>query len=455
MQIRPTCTAAYIHYRLRSLLAAKNIYTPSPPARINASSRDRSASGLSFSVFFAFQNSSLFGALVPIKGLSVTGLATETEAVSHELRQEQGGVRTFHQPPLSARGRLRYGERGYTGMNTLSPSPFLPYSLSDDDLRELLRRMLLHRQIDTRGFQLNRQGRIPFALGGEGHEAIQAGASLAFRRGSDILVPYYRDIGLALGIGFPMIDAFTALFAKRTDRCGGRQFPSHFSHREIGLVSVSSIITGHCSHAVGIAFAMAHRRQQDPAAVLCSFGDGATSQGEWHESLNFAGIHRLPIVFLCQNNGWAISVPLERQMPIANVADRAAGYGMPGVIVDGFDVVAVYEAVGEALNRARNGGGPTLIEAKCYRFLSHTTDDDDRTYRSRAEVEAQRLRDPIPRFERELIARRLLTAEHIDAMKAALWEEIDATLEEAAGMPPPEAADLVRNVYEGSHEPWI
>lgn len=322
-----------------------------------------------------------------------------------------------------------------------------------DQRRELLRRMLLHRQIDTRGFQLNRQGRIPFALGGEGHEAAQAGASLAFTRGSDVFVPYYRDLGLALGIGLPLEDVFTSLFARSADRSGGRQFPSHFSRREIGLVSVSSIIASQVSHAVGIAFAMKYRAETG-RAVLCSFGDGATSQGEWHEAVNFAAVHKTPVVFFCQNNEWAISVPIERQMAIRHVADRAAGYGIPGVTVDGFDPVAVYQAVWDALERARSGGGPTLVEAKCYRFLSHTTDDDDRTYRSREEVEARRTKDPVPLYENRLIAEQLTTAEEITALKETLYGEIDEALEAAAALPEPAGADLYTNIYAGDHEPW-
>jgi len=319
--------------------------------------------------------------------------------------------------------------------------------------RELLRRMLLHRQIDTRGFQLNRQGRIPFALGGEGHEAAQAGASLAFKRGSDVFVPYYRDLGAALGCGLPLIEVFTALFARSADRSGGRQFPSHFSNRAIGWVSVSSIIAAHLSHAVGIAAAMDYRKETG-RAVIVSFGEGATSQGEWHEALNIAAVQKWPVVFFCQNNEWAISVPIERQMAIKNVADRAVGYGMPGITIDGMDPVATYRAVWTALERARNGGGPTLVEAKCFRFLSHTTDDDDRTYRSREIVEEHRKKDPVPSFERRLIEEGVMTAEEIEAMKAELWHEIDTALEEAAAMPAPTAADLPINVYAGDHNPW-
>lgn len=328
-----------------------------------------------------------------------------------------------------------------------------PRGIGDDERRELYRRMLLHRQVDTRGFQLNRQGRIPFALGGEGHEAAQAGASLAFARGRDILVPYYRDLGLALGIGLPLIDVFTALFAKAADGSGGRQFPGHFSRKEIGLVSVSSIIAAQISHAVGFALAMRYR-EESGRAVLCSFGDGATSQGEWHESVNFAAVMNVPVVFFCQNNGWAISVPTNKQMKIENIAERGAAYGIPGVTVDGFDPIAVYHAVDSALRRAREGGGPSIVEAKCYRFLAHTSDDDDRTYRSREEVEAFRLRDPLPAFELQVREARILTQDEIEALKIAFYAEIDQALERASTLDDPSPSELTVNVYEGDHEPW-
>ncbi len=320
--------------------------------------------------------------------------------------------------------------------------------------RELLRRMLLHRQIDTRAFQLNRQGRIPFALGGEGHEAAQAGASLAFMRGQDVLVPYYRDLGLALGIGLPVIDVFTSLFAKKADTSGGRQFPSHFSNKALGLVSISSIIAAHVAHAVGFGLAMQYRKERG-RAVLCSFGDGATSQGEWHEALNFAAVMQAPVVFFCQNNGWAISVPQSKQMRINDIADRAIGYGMPGSTVDGFDPIAVYDAVHAALERARNGGGPSLIEAKCYRFLPHTSDDDDRTYRQPEEVETQRTRDPLPTFERQLIEKQIYSTDEIALLKAELYEHIDQALEEAAALENPSADSLTTNVYAGTEKAWL
>jgi len=236
--------------------------------------------------------------------------------------------------------------------------------LSAEQLRTLLRNMLLQRAVDNRGFQLNRQGKIPFALGSEGHEAIQAGAAMAFERGKDILAPYYRDLGLAIGIGFTPLEVLLSLFARAADHNGGRQFPNHYSSKRIGMMSFSSILAAQIPHAVGAAYALKLRKEAG-RAVLVTFGEGTTSEGEWHESLNFASIHKLPIVFLCENNKWAISTPIARQMGNPNVFERAEGYGMPGEQFNGFDPLVTYDAVNRAMRRARNGEGPTLLEGMC------------------------------------------------------------------------------------------
>jgi 2-oxoisovalerate dehydrogenase E1 component alpha subunit len=330
---------------------------------------------------------------------------------------------------------------------------FERYGLSDEQLRWMLRNMHLQRTLDNRGFQLNRQGKIPFATGSEGHEGIHAGAALAFHRGKDLLVPYYRDMGLCVGVGMPPLDVLLSMFARAADISGGRQFPNHYTNKKLGLMSISSIIATHCPHAVGAAYAFKYRHEND-RAVLCTFGDGSTSEGEWHESLNFAAVQKLPIVFLCENNEWAISTPREHQMAIKDIIQKADGYGMPGVKVDGVDPLAVYDAVKTALERARSGEGPTLIEATCYRFLSHTTDDDDRTYRTRDEVESHRHMDPVPRFEKLLLEHGLITAAEIEALKKEILSEVNEATDRAEALPYPVGADLYKNVVEGAYEPW-
>ncbi len=327
------------------------------------------------------------------------------------------------------------------------------HGLDDDRLRAMLRNMLLQRTLDTRGFQLNRQGKIPFSLGSEGHEALQAGAAQAFSRGKDVLFPYYRDMGLALGIGMKPQEAFDSMFARAADRSGGRQFPNHTTNKAIGLASISSIIAGQCTHAAGAAYAFKLRREAG-RAVLCTFGDGATSQGEWHEAVNFSAVQHLPVVWLCENNEWAISTPRARQMKVERIVDKAPGYGIPGLRVDGFDPIATYAAVKEALDRARTGGGPTLVEATCYRYMSHTTDDDDRTYRTRDEVERHRDLDPLPRFERVMIEHGIASAAEIAALKADVLREVNEATDASEALPLPQASDLYTHVVEGAFEPW-
>jgi 2-oxoisovalerate dehydrogenase E1 component alpha subunit len=325
--------------------------------------------------------------------------------------------------------------------------------LTDEQLVAMLRNMLLQRQIDNRGFQLNRQGKIPFALGSEGHEALQAGAAMAFARGQDILAPYYRDLGLVLGIGVTPLEMLVSMFARASDASGGRQFPNHYTNRGHGLLSISSIIAAHCPHAVGAAYAIKLRREAG-RAVLLATGEGATSAGEWHESINFAAVHKLPIVFLVENNAYAISTPQHAQMAVANVADKAAGYGIPGTICDGMDPIATYAAVKAGLDRARTGGGPTLVEAKCFRFLSHSTDDDDRAYRDRADIAEARKRDPVPAFERTLIEAGILDQAGAKRLRAEVLRETDAATDAAEALPYPPASDLYTHVYAGAYEPW-
>jgi 2-oxoisovalerate dehydrogenase E1 component alpha subunit len=334
------------------------------------------------------------------------------------------------------------------------PKPsFERQGLTDEQLVAILRTMLMQRSLENRGFQLNRQGKIPFASASEGHEGVQAGAAMAFARGKDILVPYYRDLGLALGIGVTPYEVLLSLFARAADHSAGRQFPHHYASRRLGLHTISSVIAAQLPHAVGAAHALHYRREQG-RAVLTTFGDGATSEGEWHESINFAAVARLPIVFLCENNEWAISTPLDKQMGQPDVYKRAEGYGLPGAVVDGMDPIACYRVVGEALERARSGGGPSLVEAKCYRFLAHTTDDDDRTYRSRDEVNERRKRDPVPCFERLLVEHSIFTPDGVEALKRSVLEEVNDATDRAEAMTYPPAEDLYERVYAEGWQPW-
>ena len=331
--------------------------------------------------------------------------------------------------------------------------PLERHGLSDEQLKTIFRNMLLQRQLDNRGFQLNRQGKVPFALGSEGHEALQAGAAMAFERGKDILAPYYRDLGLAIGIGLDPYEIMLSIFARAEDHNGGRQFPNHYSSKRAGLMSFSSILAAHIPHAVGAAYALKYRGETG-RVVLVTCGDGTTSEGEWHESMNFAAIHQLPLVMLVENNQWAISTPLSMQMAEPNIYKRAEGYGMPGEQFDGFDPIVSYAAVKRAMDRARSGGGPSIVEGVCYRFLAHSTDDNDMTYRTKDEVSEHRKHDPVPLFENVLLDAGVVSAAEIDAMKKDVLRETNEATDKAEAMPYPEPSDLYENVYEGAWQPW-
>jgi len=332
-------------------------------------------------------------------------------------------------------------------------SAALPEGVTTDQALTLFRSMLLQRAVDTRGFQLNRQGKIGIAMGSEGHEAVQAGTGLAFVRGTDLLYPYYRNTGLILACGFPLADVFRSQFARKTDRTGGKSIINHITGKEFGIASISSIIAAHCTHAVGAAWAVRSRGEND-RVVFAQFGEGATSQGEWHEAVNFAAVHKLPVIFLCENNQWAISTPISKQMVVPDVAAKAAGYGIRGVICDGFDPLAVYQTVRDAREYVLSGTGPIIVEAKCYRFLSHTTDDDDRTYRTRDEVTEQRTNDPVPKFEAWLIEHDVIDAAAAAVLRKEITREVNETTDAIESEPWPGEHELYENVYADGPDAW-
>ncbi|MFM8998770.1 MAG: thiamine pyrophosphate-dependent dehydrogenase E1 component subunit alpha [Actinomycetota bacterium] len=327
-----------------------------------------------------------------------------------------------------------------------SHAPHEALGLGPDDLRAMHRRMLLARLVDEASMRLNRQGKAPFVVPASGHEGCQIGTASALRAGVDWWVPYYRDLGVVLTAGMTPHEIFLGLFAKADDpTSGGRQMPAHWGSRRLRIVSHSSPIATQLPHAAGLAYAA--RLRGEDAVVATWFGEGATSSGPWHEGLNFAGIHRLPVIFVCENNRYAISVEQAKQMAVADVADRAAGYGFPGVVVDGNDVLACYGAMRTAVARARAGEGPTLIEAKTYRFFPHTSDDDDRSYRSREEVDEARHRDPVAAFGAYLVEWGFLDAAAIEALAAELRTGIEADIERAWGAADPDPGTLLRQVF--------
>ncbi len=310
----------------------------------------------------------------------------------------------------------------------------------------MYRTMLLSRVLDARMLALNRQGRVPFVVQCQGHEAAQVGMVSALRRGQDFFLLYYRDLAAALAIGVTPREVMLGVFARADDpSCGGRQMPEHFSDRRLRIFTGSSCVGTQIPHAAGIALAANIRGETDVACV--SFGEGATSKGDFHEGVNFAAVHRLPVIFFCQNNGYAISERVDRQMAVRSVADRATAYGIPGVSVDGNDAIAVLHATREAAERARAGDGPTLIEARTYRLAPHTSDDDDRAYRSREEVDDWRRRDPIDRMRRYLEEQSLLDSAADEALRREVAEAVDDATRFAEQAAPPDPATLGRHVY--------
>jgi 2-oxoisovalerate dehydrogenase E1 component alpha subunit len=298
--------------------------------------------------------------------------------------------------------------------------------LDEDDLKRIYRHMLVARRTDERSWILNRQGKAAFVISCQGQEAAQVGAAYNLRPGQDYLYPYYRDLGMTLLLGQRPRDQFLSILGRREDpNSGGRQMPGHFSSRELNIVTASAPIGVQYPQATGTA--LAFKMRGEDGVVLVSGGEASTSGGDWHEAMNFAGVHDLPVVFLVQNNVYAISVPEPLQVA-GSIAARAEGYGFPGHEVDGNDVLAVYGVAKEAVERARRGEGPTLIEAKTYRITAHSSDDDDRRYREREEIEEWRLKDPIVRFERYLEENGLLGEEEREEMDA----EIKAGIAEAS-----------------------
>jgi 2-oxoisovalerate dehydrogenase E1 component alpha subunit len=318
--------------------------------------------------------------------------------------------------------------------------------LSDEDLIEMYRLLALARAVDERMWVLNRAGRIPFVISGQGHEGAQVGITWALTKGSDWIAPFYRSIATCLTFGMSPRDIMTAQYATANDpSSGGRQMPGHYGSHEHNLVSVSSPVATQILHAVGIALAAKIRNTGQVAMAV--MGEGSSNQGDVHEALNFAAIHRLPFVFVVENNGYAISVPAEKELSVKDVAMRASGYGIPGVIVDGTDVLACYAASREAVDLARSGGGPTLIEAKVTRLTAHSSDDQQTMYRSEEELAEEKGKDPLPRFREQLVAAGLLTPEVEARLTAEIAELVNDATDYAEAQPDPDPATAMDWVF--------
>ncbi len=333
-----------------------------------------------------------------------------------------------------------------TDTTARTESRHLELGLSDDDLLAMYRAMLLARAVDERMWLMQRAGKIAFIISGQGHEGAQVATAWPMRRGQDWMAPFYRSIASAMTFGMTAEDIITAHLAKRDDvSSGGRQMPGHYGGAPYNIVSLSSPVGTQVLHAVGIA--MGAWVRGDDVVAMTQFGEGTANQGEVHEAMNFAGVQRLPVIFVCENNGYAISVPLEKQVAGGRVSVRAQGYGFPGILVDGADPLACYAAAREAHDRARRGDGPTLIEARVVRLTSHSSDDDQRRYRDPAEVEALKGQDPLARFAADLRAAGLLTDERDEQQRAEVKAEVNEAGRRAEARPDPEVTTAERQVY--------
>jgi 2-oxoisovalerate dehydrogenase E1 component alpha subunit len=316
--------------------------------------------------------------------------------------------------------------------------------LTPDDLRKIYGHMVQVRLFEERALKLQRQGRIGFYVPCTGQEASHIGSAYAVGA-DDWVFPSYRDAGIPLLRGVPLVELVHQCFGNAADNTLGRQMPVHYSFRKINFASISSPIGTQIVQAVGAA--MAAKILKDPVVVINYFGDGATSSNDFHTGMNFAGVFASPCIFVCENNGWAISCPLEGQTASASIACKAEAYGMPGVRVDGNDVLAVYAATKAAADRARSGGGPTLIETVTFRMGPHSSSDDPTRYRRPDLVEEWVRRDPLPRFRQYLELQDLWDEKQEKALRAEIKAEIQAAIEAAEKVGPPPLSSMFDDVY--------
>jgi pyruvate dehydrogenase E1 component alpha subunit/2-oxoisovalerate dehydrogenase E1 component alpha subunit len=321
--------------------------------------------------------------------------------------------------------------------------------LDREVLLGMFREMLRIRLLDERMLMRQRQGRIGFYGTITGQEATPIATAFATEP-RDWIFPALREAAIMLVRGFPLSTWLAQVYGNEADVLKGRQMPSHMSGRSVNQVAWSSCIGPQIPQAVGAAWAAKIRK--DDVVAVGFMGDGATSQPDFHTAMNFAGVQKVPCVLICQNNHWSISVPTSRQTASPTIAIKARAYGMPGVRVDGNDVLAVYSVVKQAVDRARSGAGPTFIESVTYRMGPHSSSDDPTRYRSEDEVAVWRARDPIDRFHRYLVSAELLDDERSKALEDQLNAEILEAIGEVEGLPAPARETLFQDVY--GDQPW-
>jgi 2-oxoisovalerate dehydrogenase E1 component len=318
--------------------------------------------------------------------------------------------------------------------------------IDEATLKQWFNYMLLGRHIDYRFQVLNRQGRAPFIISCAGHEAAQIGVSWPLKPKYDWLAPYYRDVVLCMRMGMTPLDLMLAVLAKPADPAsGGKQTPGHFSDSRLNITSGGSPVAAQMVRGAGVAYAL--KMDGTDKVLMTCYGEGAGSEGDAHEALNFASIYKLPEIFVCENNGFAISTPMRKEYAIEHVAQRAAGYGFPGVTVDGRDPVTCYHVAKEAVARARAGHGPTLIECIVDRLGAHSSEDDQRRYRTQEEIDQLAQNDCLERVRKRLLEEGILTAKEIAEYEERVKDEVTRATKEGIESPDAPAENAYTNVY--------
>jgi pyruvate dehydrogenase E1 component alpha subunit len=322
-------------------------------------------------------------------------------------------------------------------------------ALTSTQLLEIYRAMMRIRVLDDRMITLQRQGRVGFYGACSGQEAATIASGYALQP-RDWVFQALREQGVALMRGLGLVPLIAQVFGNSGDLTKGRQMPSHPAAKSVNHVSWSSVIGTQLPHAVGAAWAASMKG--DDVVAMAYLGDGATSSADFHVAMNFAGVFKVPVIFICQNNHWSISVPTQNQTASETIAIKATAYGIPGVKVDGNDAEAVYAAASEAVQRARSGKGATLIECETYRMGAHSTSDDPTRYRDPREVDEWKKRDPIVRTFKRLVDLEVWDTQRDEELRTSLLEEVNAAIKEAEALPPPEVGTLFEDVYES--ESW-
>ncbi|EGO5148352.1 thiamine pyrophosphate-dependent dehydrogenase E1 component subunit alpha [Enterococcus faecalis] len=326
-------------------------------------------------------------------------------------------------------------------MKTLKKS-----GLSKEELIQAYREVLRGRRLDERLWQLTRIGKTSFNISGQGAEVAQVAMAMAFDPQKDYFLPYYRDMTACLVWGMTSKDILMGSFGKEADPSShGRQMPNHYGSKEHNIVSFSSTVSTQMPLATGVGYAA--QLQKADFVALTTTGEGSANQGEVQEAMNFAGVKKLPVIFVVENNEYAISVPIEEQYANKRMADRAKAYGFEGVTVDGSDFTEVYLAFKEAVKAAREKKGPKLIELMVSRLTSHSADDDQSVYRSKEEIEEMKKNDAVKLFEKQLLEEGYLTDEDIAKIDEEIRAEINQATDEAEAMPDPVPTSILEEVY--------